>query len=338
MSLSRLGAALDALGGLTAPVLAVRPEEATDLGALPRDGTRVVTGFAPLADALRQVGWEVAPTVTGPAGAAVLWWPRARAFGRALVAELAAVVPEGAPLVIDGQKLQGIDPAWRDLRARGEVLAEVTKGHGRTFAIANPGPAAFADWRGTETEVAPGFVTRPGVFSADGVDAGSALLARHLPADLAGAGADLGAGWGWLAAGVLRSPRVTTLDLVEAEAEALACARRNAPDPRARFHWADATRWRPERLLDFVVTNPPFHTGRAADPALGAAFIAAAARMLAPSGRLWLVANRALPYEAPLAAAFAHVERIADEGGFKVFAAARPRQRGVARASAIRDR
>ena len=84
--------------------------------------------------------------------------------------------------------------------------------------------------------------------------------------------------------------------------------------------------------------NPGKECQFAADPALGAAFIAAAARMLAPSGRLWLVANRALPYEAPLAAAFAHVERIADEGGFKVFAAARPRQRGVARASAIRDR
>ena len=90
------------------------------------------------------------------------------------------------------------------------------------------------------------------------------------------------------------------LDLVEAEADALACARLNVTDPRARFHWADATAWQPDSLLDAVVMNPPFHVGRDADPALGAAFIRAARRMLAPNGSLWLVANRHLPYDAAL--------------------------------------
>ncbi|RME14842.1 MAG: MFS transporter, partial [Alphaproteobacteria bacterium] len=91
------------------------------------------------------------------------------------------------------------------------------------------------------------------------------------------------------------------------------------------FHWADATRFGEAGSHDCVVTNPPFHAGRRADPALGRAFIAAAARLLTPSGRLYLVANRHLPYERDLRAAFAEVEEIGGDGGFKVIAAARPR-------------
>jgi 16S rRNA (guanine1207-N2)-methyltransferase len=74
-----------------------------------------------------------------------------------------------------------------------------------------------------------------------------------------------------------------------------------------------------------VVCNPPFHSARAADPALGAAFIAAAARLLAPRGTLWLVANRHLPYERALDAQFAEVRPLGEEAGYKLVAAGRPR-------------
>jgi 16S rRNA (guanine1207-N2)-methyltransferase len=100
----------------------------------------------------------------------------------------------------------------------------------------------------------------------------------------------------------------------------------NVADPRARFHWADATSWRPETLLDAVVMNPPFHTGRAAHPALGAAFIRAARRMLAPDGSLWLVANRHLPYDAVLSDCFLEVRDVAGGSGFRVIQAIKPRR------------
>ena len=172
--------------------------------------------------------------------------------------------------------------------------------------------------------MAPGFVTLPGVFSADGPDPGSRALAAALPERLPRRMADLGAGWGWLSAQVLARPGVEELHLIEADHAALACARANVTDPRAVFHWADATRFRPPAPLDGVVMNPPFHSGRAADPALGAAFIRAAAGMLGTSGRLWMVANRHLPYEAALAQVFREVAEIGGDGGFKVFLAARP--------------
>ena len=55
------------------------------------------------------------------------------------------------------------------------------------------------------------FLSRPGVFAWNRVDAGSALLAEHLPGDLRGSAADLGAGWGFLADALL-SPIVAWLN------------------------------------------------------------------------------------------------------------------------------
>ncbi len=80
-----------------------------------------------------------------------------------------------------------------------------------------------------------------------------------------------------------------------------------------------------EAGADHAVTNPPFHTGRTGTPELGQAFIRAAARMLKPKGRLWLVANRHLPYEQALEEAFASQQTVEQTAGFKVIRAERPR-------------
>ena len=86
-----------------------------------------------------------------------------------------------------------------------------------------------------------------------------------------------------------------------------------------------------------MICNPPFHAGRAADPALGVAFIAAAGRILKPGGALWLVANRHLPYERALDARFQTLQTLAETGRFKAILASRPRPaRPAARGAAPR--
>ncbi len=162
----------------------------------------------------------------------------------------------------------------------------------------------FAEWRalgGRRQVPNTEFVVEPGIFSVGHVDPGSALLAAHLPT-LRGVVADLGAGWGFLADAVLRrSPQVARLDLFEADARALACAQANLAghDRELTFHWHDVCSGVPGGY-DAVVMNPPFHAGQASDVDLGRAFIVAAAAALRRGGRLFLVANRQLPYEAVL--------------------------------------
>ena len=60
-------------------------------------------------------------------------------------------------------------------------------------------------------------------------------------------------------------------------------------------------------------------------PDIGRAFIAAAAEALRPGGRLLLVANRHLPYEAVLDAHFGSVRTLAQQQGFKVIEAVKGR-------------
>ena len=166
-----------------------------------------------------------------------------------------------------------------------------------------------------------GVWSQPGVFSWDRIDPGSARLIELLPS-LSGEGADLGCGVGLLAAGVLVSPKVTALACLDIDRRAVACAQHNLTDPRATVRWADVRAVDEELTgLDFVVMNPPFHDGGAEDRSLGVGFIQAAARMLRRGGACWLVANRHLPYEAALSAAFASVKIHADVGGYKIIEA-----------------
>jgi 16S rRNA (guanine1207-N2)-methyltransferase len=210
------------------------------------------------------------------------------------------------------------------MRQRVTIPGPISKAHGKMFWISEPAADFFVDWKQGPAQTEGGFWTAPGVFSADGVDLASALLVDALPEKLGAEVADLGAGWGFLSAHVLTHKSVEKLYVVEAGNMALECARRNVTDDRAEFLWEDATTWQPPHRLDAVVMNPPFHTGRAAEPQIGQAFVAAAARILSGQGKLWMVANRHLPYEAELKTRFAHVEEIGGDARFKLFHAARP--------------
>ncbi len=326
MRSDRLTLALES-GAVSVPpegrVLVLRPRAGDDLSALGRERVQVATGFRPDFDAFAAQGFEVARAPEGSYAAALVCVPRARDLARALLAEASARVVPGGPVLVDGQKTDGIESVLRDLRAAGAAPGPaMSKAHGRIFAFT--AGADLSAWAAQPRAIGDGFVTRPGVFSADGADAASALLAAALPERLPARVADLGAGWGYLARAVLARPDVAECHLIEAEADALDSARVNIPDPRAQFHWADALSFRPERPYDAVVCNPPFHATRDADPALGIAFLRAAAGMLTTSGTLWLVANRHLPYQPALAALFREHEERGGDSRFRLWRASRP--------------
>ena len=115
-----------------------------------------------------------------------------------------------------------------------------------------------------------------------------------------------------------KAPKISHIDLFEADTRALACARKNLPaEASASFHWHDVTTGLPEKY-DHIITNPPFHTGQAKDVDLGKAFLTVAAASLKRGGTLHLVANRQLPYEAHLESLGLRSRIIAEDHGFKV--------------------
>lgn len=295
------------------------PTAGTDLSTLPRDRVVVITGLKPDFDAYAAAGYEVAVQAEGEFAAAIVCLTRAKAEARAMVAQAAAL---SDLVIVDGLKTDGVDSMFKECRKRADASAAISKAHGKLFSFTG---GDFADWENQGAlQIDGGFVTRPGVFSADAIDPASAALVAALPEKLGKNVADLGAGWGFLAKHALTRPHIESLYLVEANHAALECARENIDDTRADFHWADATTWEPRVKMNTVIMNPPFHSGRTADPAFGRAFIAAAARMLAPSGHLWMVANRHLPYENTLESLFAKVEEITGDNRFKILRAERP--------------
>ena len=215
---------------------------------------------------------------------------------------------------------------YREVRKKSDVSDAWSKAHGKVFTVTN---YDFGDWPVMDVEQGEdGWWRAPGVFSADGIDKASACLAESLPLSLSGAVVDLGSGWGYLSKAVLEREGVSQVHLIEDDLLAHLAGRWNLKGNHGATHvHADARTWRPEAPVDHVVTNPPFHATRKADPELGRAFIRAAADMLKPKGSLWLVANRHLPYEATLEDAFHKVTPLAPNPSFKLFHATSPKRR-----------
>jgi len=307
------------------PVVMLNAPSDVELDGLDGERLLIEQDFYPDFKVLEGRGLKVCSEATGAFGAAIVYLPRAKAAARALIGRANALTGGGLVLV-DGQKTDGIVAMIKALRGRAALEGSLSKAHGKLAWFSG---GDFADWQDVARRIEGGFLTRAGVFSADAPDKGSVLLAEALAGQLSGQGADLGAGWGYLGRAALAQPAVSRLHLVEASHTALACARENIDDPRATFHWADARHWRADQPLDFVITNPPFHTGRKGEPELGRAFIRAGAAMLAAKGQLFLVANRHLPYEGELAAHFRKVEEIAATPAFKLFHATNPRRSPV---------
>ena len=301
------------------PVCLMRPSLDYDVNELPRERLSIVHTFKPDAAGWTNAGYPVSANFA-PASTAIVVVPRAKVLAKAMIAEAAS---KAQLIIVDGNKTDGIDSLFKACRKILGTVPSITKAHGRLFWFS--ATDAFADWTAPPPSKGEhGYVTTAGVFSDGTVDPGSQLLAESLPPKLPARMADIGAGWGFLAGPVLARSGVQALDLIEAEALSLDCARQNVIDDRAKFLWEDATTYLPPKGYDGIVMNPPFHVGRASDPSLGRTFIASAAKMLAGHGKLWMVANRHLPYEKALKDAFRNVDVIAQNNAFKVFHATRP--------------
>ncbi len=317
-------------------VLFLRARAGVRLREMAQSGWLCEQGFMPFADELARNGLRVGEPADGEVFPLVLVLPpRQRDEARALFARALLHTASGGTVLASMPNAEGAKSGEADLARLAGTVQRQSKHKCRVF-WSTPNAAGIdqtllAEWLALDAprEIVDGYVSRPGLFAWDRIDRASALLATHLPGDLRGRVADLGAGYGYLASQVVaRCPGVSAIDLYEAEARALEPARLNLAraqrecgrDLAVAVHWHDVTRGLSQRY-DAIVSNPPFHQGRADLPELGRAFIVSAAEALLPDGRLLIVANRHLPYEAILSARFRDVRTLVMQEGFKVIEA-----------------
>lgn len=296
--------------------------------------------FKPFADELARAGASFAGSTDG-SELVLLLPPRQRDEARALLAQAVRRAGHGGVVVACQPNNEGARSGEADLARLAGNVQNLSKHKCRVYwsRIDDAGidRALLDEWQALDAPrpIADGsWLSRPGLFAWDRVDAASALLVEHMPGNLRGHVADLGAGYGYLAAEVVRRcADIEAIDLYEAEQRAEEPARANLArachdsgrDVAFAFHWHDVTRGLIDRY-DAIVSNPPFHQGRADQPALGRAFIEAAAAALHADGVFWLVANRHLAYEATLAACFDVVRLVELRDGFKVIEARDPKR------------
>ena len=303
-------------------VIFFNPETPSHCLSLSLDNLVAYQTFFPVVDQLETAGIKCVQSMSQQKfNLAIISIPKSKKLARHLIYLATKAIPEGL-IIVDGNKSNGIESIIRDLKKQTKITNVVSKAHGKIAWFETP--TNLEVYKDFPLQIEDGFETKAGVFSSDGVDPASKLLARLLPRDLTGVGADLGGGWGYLSAKALETNSIRELHFIEADYTALNVAKNNLNDQRVKFYWCDALKWKAPKRLDFIIMNPPFHYLGQAMPSLGVDFVKVASRNLKKSGTLWMVANRHLPYEDAIQHHFSSFSELSDSKKFKVMRAENP--------------
>ncbi len=261
---------------------------------------------------------------------------------RWLVLASRALCPDGV-LLLGGANDQGIRSLIGDARTVfGPAQAEDYGGRQRIARFAKPATApdpppwvgapgiAAGTWREFTASVRGkeiAFVTLPGVFAADRLDAGTRMLLDVLPDRMPGSVLDMGCGAGviGIAASRLGARQV---DLVDPNLLAVASARENVTRLRiagARVLASDVYGAVAKDRYDLIVSNPPFHQGKEIDYTVPDRLIAEAPAHLEPGGSVLIVANAFLAYGKRMERVFRQVETVTATRQYHVLSATDPR-------------
>jgi len=168
--------------------------------------------------------------------------------------------------------------------------------------------------------------SRPGVFSWDHIDEATTILADVIQVQAGDSVLDIGCGCGALGIVAASLSGHGQLTMVDADVEAVRSATRSAEAngiANYRALTSDVATAVLDERFDVVVTNPPFHVGKATDLSVPMQFIHDAWEVLVQGGCLFLVANRTLPYEQAIKHRFGNVATLHDGPRFKVLTATR---------------
>ena len=265
----------------------------------------------------------------GPFDLELLRLPKARDEQEMATHACLSVLAPGGRLILYGGNDEGIRSAATMLqRISGPVETLATRGHGRMVAARLPTDATklrggLADWRRTVLLSIGGmtcnWMTYPGIFAADRVDEGTALLLGALPSLPDGAKVlDYGCGSGVIGASVRAANPSVSLDLLDNDSVALIAAGENVPG--ARLILGERLGDTGKTSYDAILSNPPLHKGVAEDHAQLEELIAGAPKHLKVGGLFQVVVQRRVPLDRLLAKRFT-AQVVAENNRYRVWRA-----------------
>lgn len=314
--------------------------EASVLGQLPGEPGVLVTDHAGIHEQWRALtDWRSVFGYDGPALAAdsvdsvVVFMPKSRQELELRLALAGHLTRAGGTLLLIGEKKEGIAGGARVLQFTYPDACKVDSArHCQVWMATVPAGmtgfnlSAWRNWHviragGIELDVAG----LPGIFSDGRLDVGTKqLLASFEGETPAGPVLDFACGAGVVGAWLARKVPDLTVDAVDVQFQAVACAR----ETYARNHVKGEIR--PSDGLAAVtghyrllVSNPPFHTGVKTDTTMTEAFLRDAARHLQSGGELRIVANSFLPYPELIKRYIGPCETLSEDRKFSVYRAFR---------------
>jgi len=276
---------------------------------------------------------------------AIIILPKGRDLARRWLLEAYKALKQGGEIYLVGANTEGIKSTVKDaeiLFHSESTVIGYKKGH-RIARLVKKDITSNPSWA-TEAGIAPGtwisftlkinnnllnFTTLPGVFSFQHLDEGTSLLLDVLKVDTGDIIADVGCGYGIIGTVAGKPPfNPKEIDMVDNNLLAVASAKqtitRNYNLEESKIFKVLAG----DLLVDFngkkyslILTNPPFHSGKATDYSITTALIQQASQSLLPGGRLVLVANKFIRYEQLLKQFFTSINILKENNRFQVIEA-----------------
>lgn len=272
----------------------------------------------------------------------VIETPKSRVRARAWLIQAWRALRQGGILTMAGANQEGIHAISKDAKAlfgnaqvlgykKGCRVVQCTKSSHTNLPAWALEPGLTPDrWHEFDVQLGEHIFrvrTLAGVFSFRHVDEGTRLLLDYLSTiSLYGETVlDLGCGYGILG---LEAARLGAawVDLSDIDFPSIACAQENLA--LNQIHNANAFG---ADLLDFaipgrysiILSNPPFHTGKAVNYQVAETLIVHAHHILPPGGRLILVANRFIRYDRLASQVFGKTRIIAQTNKYQITACER---------------